>query len=55
LVKFKEIECEVSLLNAIISSYTTSMPGLGLQLAFRILQKVKLTWQKYTPMMKWQC
>jgi len=26
---------------------------LGLQFDFRSSQKVKLTWQKYIPMMKW--
>jgi len=55
LVKFTRIKCRTSLLNAIILPCTTSMPGLGLQFVFRTLQKVKLTWQKYISMVKWQC
>ena len=50
-----QIKCRARLLNAIILPCTTSMPGLRLQFDFRTLQKVKLTWQKYTSMVKWQC
>jgi len=32
LVKLKQIKCKASLLNAIISPCTTSMPGLGYSL-----------------------
>jgi len=55
LVKLMQIKCRASLLNAIILPCTTLMPRLGLQFVFRTLQKVKLTWQKYISMVKWQC
>jgi len=44
LIKFTQIKCRASLLNAIILPCTSSMPGLELQFFFRTLQKVKLTW-----------
>jgi len=55
LVNITQIKCKASLLNVIISPCTTSMPGLELQFVFRTSQKVKLTWQHYIPMVKWQC
>jgi len=55
LVNITQIKCKACLLNGIISPCTSSMPGLGLQFVFRTSQKVKLTWQNYIPMVKWQC
>jgi len=49
-----QIKCKTRLLNGIILACTTSMPGCGLQFVFRTSQKVKLTWQNYIPMVKWQ-
>jgi len=55
LVNITQIKCKASLLIRINLPCTTSMPGLGLQFVFRTSQKVKLTWQNYIPMVKWQC
>jgi len=55
LVNITQIKCKAYLLNGIILPCTTSMPGLGLQFVFRTSQKVKLTWQNYIPMVKFQC
>jgi len=55
LVNIIQIKCKAGLLNGIILPCTTSMPGLRLQFVFRTSQRVKLIWQNYIPMVKWQC